>query len=279
MNQNTLYLNGQGPKARRRNRWLSIVTSAVLCFVAAVVVLRLDQRGQWSGALWGPIVDPQNAQFGELWRFLGVGLRNTLLAAVVSVTASLAAGTLITTCWLYAGARVRDFMTVVVELVRAIPVVILIFGVAVVFPSWGIHLSGFWFMCIAISAHGAAMQSEIIRAGVAAIPSGQGEAGLALGLRQYQVLGMILYPQAFEIMLPALISQLILTLKDTSLGFIISFLDFLRAAEIAIQDLGNPIQVYLVVALVFICLNLGLSMLAQFLQRRQSGSLSGVAFE
>jgi glutamate transport system permease protein len=158
-------------------------------------------------------------------------------------------------------------LAILIELLRGIPVVILIFGVAVVLPENGILLSPFWYMCIAISAHGAVMIAEILRAGIASLPHGQHEAGYAIGLSKHKLLALILYPQAFRVMLPALISQMILTLKDTTLGFIISFPDFLRNAEVAIQNLGNPIQVYFVVAMVFIGLNLGLSRLASRMER------------
>jgi glutamate transport system permease protein len=197
-------------------------------------------------------------------------LRNTLVAAVISVSAALVLGTLVATIYFYAGRIVRVGMALFIALFRGIPVVILIFGVAVVLPENGVLMSPFWYMCIAISAHGAMMISEIVRAGLAAIPRGQYDAGYAIGLSKHKLLALILYPQAFRVMLPALISQMILTLKDTSLGFIISFPDFLRNAEVAIQNLANPIQVYFVVAIVFIGLNLGLSRLAILAERRLS---------
>jgi glutamate transport system permease protein len=265
-----LFLDLQGPDARRRNLLISAI--ATVAFVALVgwIVAGLYANGQLSVSLWGPIVDPTNDQFGPFWHFVGAGLRNTLTAAVISVSAALLLGTLVATIYFYAAKSLRAGMALTIALFRGIPVVILIFGVAVVLPENGVLLSPFWYMCIAISAHGAAMISEIVRAGLAAIPRGQYDAGNAIGLSKHKLLALILYPQAFRVMLPALISQLILTLKDTSLGFIISFPDFLRNAEVAIQNLGNPIQVYFLVAIVFIGLNLGLSRLAILAERRLS---------
>lgn len=270
MTGDILFLDWQGPGARRRNFLISAIASLVLLVLLGWVLAGLYANGQLSATLWGPIIDPGNDQFGPFWHFVGEGLRNTLVAALVSVSAALVLGTLVATLYFYAGRILRAGLALVIELFRGIPVVILIFGVAVVLPENGVLLSPFWYMCIAISAHGAAMISEIVRAGVAAIPRGQHDAGYAIGLSKHKLLAIILYPQAFRVMLPALISQMILTLKDTTLGFIISFPDFLRNAEVAIQNLGNPIQVYFVVAVVFIGLNAGLSRLAIRAERRFS---------
>jgi glutamate transport system permease protein len=267
MTDGVLFLDMQGPAAARRAFVISAVATVALVAVLGWVVSQLYAKGQLSATLWGPIIDPANAQFGPFWRFLGTGLRNTLTAAVVSVSAALVLGTLVSTIYFYAGRVVRPTLAILIELFRGIPVVILIFGVAVVLPENGILLSPFWYMCIAISAHGAAMIAEILRAGIASLPLGQHDAGYAIGLSKHKLLALILYPQSFRVMLPALISQMILTLKDTTLGFIISFPDFLRNAEVAIQNLGNPIQVYFVVAVVFIGLNLGLSRLAIRMER------------
>ena len=107
-------------------------------------------------------------------------------------------------------------------------------------------------LVIGLTAYNSVIIAEIIRAGVASLPRGQAEAGYSLGLTRGQVLSSILLPQAFRVMLPALISQLVVIVKDTSLGFIISYEEFVRTANIIIQTLHNPIQTYAIVALIFI---------------------------
>jgi glutamate transport system permease protein len=110
---------------------------------------------------------------------------------------------------------------------------------------------------------------------VAALPRGQAEAALAVGLNRLETLRLILLPQAFRIMLPALISQLVVIVKDTSLGFVIfGFSEFVRTANTVIQFFGGqlgvnlPLQMYVAVALVFILINYGLGKLAELVQRR-----------
>ena len=99
------------------------------------------------------------------------------------------------------------------------------------------------------------------------------------GQRRWQVLSHVLLPQAFRVMLPALISQLVVVLKDTSLGFIISYQELVRTAGFVIQNLRNPIQTYLVVAVMFIVINYALSRLAIFVERRLSRSKKALHVE
>jgi glutamate transport system permease protein len=111
--------------------------------------------------------------------------------------------------------------------------------------------------------------AEIIRAGVQSIPKGQTEAAYALGLSRGQTLRMVLLPQAVRVMLPALISQLVVLLKDTSLGFVIGFSELLRTGGQLVQVLRNPLQMYIAVALVYIVINSLLSALAGYVEGRQ----------
>jgi glutamate transport system permease protein len=139
-----------------------------------------------------------------------------------------------------------------------------------VLPEVGLDLPILWYLVIGLTAYNSVIIAEIIRAGVASLPRGQAEAGYSLGLTRGQVLSSILLPQAFRVMLPALISQLVVIVKDTSLGFIISYEEFVRTANIIIQTLHNPIQIYAIVALIFIVINYALGRLAEYVERRLS---------
>src|SRR5207248_2360928 len=119
-----------------------------------------------------------------------------------------------------------------------------------------------WFLVIGLTAYNMVIIAEIVRAGVNSLPKGQREAGESLGLTRWQVLSTVQLPQAFRTMLPALISQLVVVLKDTSLGLIISYQELVRTAGILVQNLSNPIQTYLIIAVVFIVINYALSKLA-----------------
>jgi glutamate transport system permease protein len=125
-----------------------------------------------------------------------------------------------------------------------------------------------WYLVIGLTVYNSVVIGEILRSGMEGLPGGQAEAASAIGLSPLQTTRIILLPQAYRIMLPALISQLVVVLKDTSLGFIISYEETLNVGKQIIGVLGNPIQVYTVIGVLFITVNYSLSKLAQYIQRR-----------
>jgi glutamate transport system permease protein len=259
-----------GPRARRRILVGSLVAIAALLAVILLVVQRLADQEQFEYDKWGPLFDPSNEQFDELWRFLGGGLRNTLVAAFFAIVFSLIIGTILAVTRISASPWYRWLVVSVIEVLRGVPVVIAIFFAARVLPELGIDLSLLWFLVIGLTAYNSVVIAEIIRAGVQALPRGQTEAAYAIGLTRGQTMRLILLPQAFRIMLPALISQLVVVLKDTSLGAFISYEELLRRGSFAAQDLHNPLQMYLLIGAIFVVANYALSKLAQYVERRLS---------
>lgn len=294
MKQDTTVLyDAPGPRAKR----LTIVggtavTVAIVALGYLFVYQPLDEKGQFSAELWGPLVDPSNESFQLLWsNLLLPGLLNTLRAAGLAVLSSLIFGTLLaiarvqlkalmqrrfTGLQLAAAYPLRGLSWLLngitrffVEVFRGMPVVITIFFVARALPEFGLTFDdAVWYLVIGLTLYNMVVIAEILRSGMEGLPGGQREAASAIGLSSFQTTWMILLPQAFRIMLPALISQLVVVLKDTSLGFIISYPELLRQSSIAIQTLGNPIQMYAVAAAIFIAMNYALSKLAEYIQRR-----------
>jgi len=205
-----------------------------------------------------------------VWNLLWEGLRATLRAAALAILFSLIVGTLLAVMRITSAPWWRWLVVSVIEVFRGLPVVITIFLAARVLPELGIDLSLLWFLVIGLTAYNSVVIAEIIRSGVAALPRGQTEAAYAIGLTRGQTLRLVLLPQAFRIMLPALISQLVVVLKDTSLGAFISFPELLRQGNIIVANLSNPIQTYLLVGVIFILINYALSRLAVWLERRVS---------
>ena len=281
-----------GPRARRVTLVVSLVAIAVLAVAAYLFVYRpLDRQGQFTMAKWGPLIDPGNENFGPLWMRLGVGFRATLLAAALAIVSSLVLGTglavlriqlrallgrrftglatplragLVGLSWLLNGVT-----RVFVEVFRGLPVVITIFFVANALPRLGLNLGeALWYLIVGLTLYNMVVIGEILRSGMEGLPGGQREAASSLGLSSFQTVRIILLPQAFRIMLPALIGQLVVVLKDTSLGFIISYEEVLRISGQVIQSLNNPIQIYVAVGAIYIALNYALSKLAEYLERR-----------
>jgi glutamate transport system permease protein len=259
-----------GPRARRRTLILSIVAGVALLGIGYLVYLRLDEAGQFTYAKWGPLFDPNDPVFNQVWNLIWEGLRATLLAAALAMVLSLVLGTLLAVTRITSTPWYRWLVVGFIELFRGLPVVITIFLAARVLPELGVDLSLLWFLVIGLTFYNSVVIAEIVRSGVAALPRGQTEAAYAIGLTRGQTLRLVLLPQAFRIMLPALISQLVVVLKDTSLGAFISYQELVRTGNIIVQNLGNPIQTYLLIGAIFIVINYTLSKLAVWVERRVS---------
>lgn len=261
-----------GPRGRRRVFAGTAVTAVLLLLAGAEVLRRLAAAGQFDAQLWAPLLDPRNETFPLLWRFLGGGLARTLLAAGLAVVIALVLGTLLVSLRVTAAPWYRWAVVGTVELLRGTPVVLAIFFAARVLPEVGVALSELWYVVIGLVAYNGVVIAEILRAGIASLPRGQHEAAVAIGLGRWQTLRLILLPQALRVMLPALISQLVVIVKDTSLGFIVSYPELLRRANVAIQSTQNPIQILFVVALIYIAINYSLGRLAEVTERRMSAA-------
>jgi glutamate transport system permease protein len=273
--QSVLY-DAQGPRARRRTAIGTVVALLVLLGLGFLVVRRLAERGQFSMELWGPLVDPGNEAFDAVWRLIGEGILNTLKAAALAMVLSVVLGTVIAVARLSAGRAGRIPLVGLVEVLRGLPVVVLVYFGARVLDDVGVDLSGlpggqvFWGLVLGLTAYNMVIFAEVVRAGVASLPRGQREAALATGLTNGQTMRIVLLPQAFRVMLPAIISQLIVVLKDTSLiTFVANYDELLSQGESIRRNLDNPIQTFVVIALLYIAINYSLDRLARYVQARQ----------
>jgi glutamate transport system permease protein len=277
--QLTVLYDAPGPRARRRALIGTIVAGLLLLGVLGLAVRKLASEGQFSMELWGPLIDPSNESFDAVWRLLGDGLQATLVSAALAIVLSLVVGTVLGTLRLRLGRYARMPVVAFVELFRGLPVVITIFFVWQVLPETPIDVGplpgddNLWFLVIGLTLYNSVIIAEIVRAGVLSLPRGQGEAARAVGMNEGQVMRTVLLPQAFRTMLPALISQLVVVLKDTSLAAVLGlYLELLRRGNLISQNLDNPIQTLSVVGLIYILINYALSRLAVWMERRLSRS-------
>ncbi len=260
-----------GPRARRRTAVQSVVGAVALVVLAVLVLRRLATRGQLEGELWSVLTNP------DVLQVLGEGLVGTLQAAAAAAVLSLVVGVLLAVGRLSERPALRTAVRVWVELFRGLPLLLVILFLYLGGPAVGVQTSLFWSLVLGLTLYNSAVIAEIVRAGVLSLPRGQREAGLAVGLRPGQVMRFVLLPQAFRIMLPALISQVVVLLKDTSLGFVIGYLELLRSGRNVVEFLGGSysVPVYVGVAAVYIAVNLALSTLARYVDRRQRGPRRG----
>ncbi len=262
-----LLADALGPRARRRVALASVLAGAVLVLLVVAVVLRLEDKGQLDAARWRPLTEPSTA------RFLLGGLVNTLKVALIAMGLAILVGGLMALGRLARNGPVRWLSGVYVEFFRAVPLLLLILFSALALPKYGLRLPAFGYLILALVAYNSAVLGEIFRAGILSLERGQTEAALAIGLGYWQSMLLVIIPQAVRRMVPAIVSQLVTLLKDTSLGFVIGLSlqdrELLRRA----RDLGefyrNPLQSLVVVAVIYIVINFALSRLARWLEVRQ----------
>jgi glutamate transport system permease protein len=255
-----------GPRGRTTNLWLNAASTVAIAAILGWLLWRLADNGQLTAEAWSATIRP------DVLKLFGVGLLSTLSAAGTAMAVSLllglvlAAGRLSNRIWLRIPARAA------VELFRGLPVLLLIFLIYLGLPALGIVISAFWSLVLGISLYNGAFIAEIYRAGILALPRGQTEAAAAIGLTPRQTTLLILLPQAVRTMLPALIVQLVVIVKESSLGFIVGYTELLRNANGAVHFLGTKfaLPLYVEIAVVYIVLNLLLSMLARYVERRTS---------
>ncbi|MGP3923837.1 amino acid ABC transporter permease [Streptomyces sp. 8N616] len=271
-----------GPKARVRNRIYTVVGSLLVLGLIAFSVFRLSEKGQLEPEVWNIF---NNAGVRANIRD---GVLTTLQVFAVAGLLSLVLGALLAIARLSDHRIVSWLATGFIELFRAVPLLITIYALWVLFLSYKADLgfigdnTAFWALVLGLTIYNGSVQAEVLRAGINAVPRGQVEAAYALGLRKSQVMTTLLLPQAVRSMLPTIISQLVVTLKDTSLGYIITYAELLYAARTMANNIivngENPITpVVIVVGAIYVAMCLALSSLATWIEKRGRRAKTGIA--
>lgn len=262
----SVLFDAPGPRARTRNRIVSGVTLTLLALVAWAIIGRLADKGQLTAAKWRPFTT------ADLWEtYVLPGILGTLTAAAISIVLALILGLLLGVGRLSPTRAVRWPCAVIVEIFRAVPVLIMmifayfLFALYGVFPSKQLALAG---VVTGLTLYNGAVIAEIVRSGVASLPRGQSEAAAALGMSWGQTMRSILLPQAIASMLPVLISQLVVVLKDTAIGYQITFLEMVRQGTVIGSTYGNYVPALIVIAALMIAVNFALSAAATRVERR-----------
>ncbi|WP_169165844.1 amino acid ABC transporter permease [Cellulomonas taurus] len=268
-----LLFDAPGPRARRRMLIANIVAGLVLLVIAGFFVKALADKDQLTAAKWSPFAT------ADVWQYyLLPGLRGTLVAAGISIVTSLVFGLVFGLGRVSTLRPVRWFCGVVVEFFRAVPVLLmmifgwLFLGQLQILPVQQLPLVA---VVIGLTLYNGSVVAELIRSGVYGLPRGQREAGLAVGLTEGSTLWSVLLPQALVAMLPALVSQLVVILKDSALGYLITYVELLRQGRQIGTTYQNLIPALIVVAIIFILVNVLLGALANRLARRLRGRTAG----
>jgi glutamate transport system permease protein len=274
-NKPSVLFDAPGPRARLRNNILTLVATIVLLVIVYLLIARMSQQHQFDSKLWKPFTQK------DVWtKQIIPGLGGTLKAAGVAAVFALIMGVIFGLGRLSEHKWISIPAGAVVEFFRAIPLLIMIFfaqaGPPAIMDSFGRVLppvSAFLALVIGLTLYNGSVLAEIFRSGINSIPKGQSEAGYSIGMRRSGVMLRILVPQAVTAMMPAVVSQLVVLLKDTALGYIIAYNDLLNSGLRVIPgNFGNIIPSAIVIAVIYIIINIALGFVATWLEKRSRGN-------
>ena len=269
----TVLYDAPGPRAKLRNNALSVLVGLAVVGVGFLVYRALDDKGQLTSDKWSPFTESTS------WTtYLIPGIKGTLIAAAISIVFALILGAILGICRLSDHRIVRIVSGGFVELFRAVPVLILmifsyqLFAEYQIFKSKDLALAA---VVTGLTLYNGSVIAEIVRAGIKSLPKGQTEAAAALGMRKGQIMRTILLPQAVTAMLPALVSQMVVALKDSALGYLIGYVEVVRSGQQVGAYFANYLPSLIVVALIMIVLNTTLTIVATKLEKRLRASRKG----
>ncbi len=249
------------PQTQTVTRVVSAIAAAVLLLLAAGIVFRFHTAGQLDARFWNFFAWPTT------WAFLAKGLLGTMASAAMAAAIALALGLLLLLGRLARTRLVRWPSIAAIEFLRGTPTLLLIYVCFLVLPSAGIKLSTYWMLTLPVGLSTAAVVAEVYRAGVLAVPRGQTDAARSLGLTEAQVFFSVVFPQALRYIVPALVAQLVIVVKDTTFGYVVTYGELMQNAKVLIANYHSLVPVYLVVAALYCLVNYGISRASKRLGR------------
>lgn len=260
-----------GPVTRKRHRVYGIVSTVLILALVGWIIHLLFATEQFTSAKWTPF------EYKGIQELLLRGLGNTLKAFAYAAVLSLTLGAGLAVGRLSEHRAVRWLATLVVEFFRAMPVLVMIFFIFVALKVQPLPA-----LVAGLTLYNGSVLAEVFRTGINSVDRGQREAAYALGLRKTQVMTFVLAPQAVRAMLPAIISQLVVALKDTSLGYLITYEEFLHAGKLIASNLDYDlpfIPVVMVISPIYIGMCMLLSWFATWVAKRERRSPKTKAVE
>ena len=277
MSGSSVLFDVPGPKARRVSLISSIVAGILIVAGLAWIVFTLAQEKPSGGITLPGYFDPSRWDIfadSELWSFVIFrGVVGTLVAALIASVFAIILGVLLSLLRSSETAWIRRPTAVLLEFVRGMPVLLMMLFILLVFST-----GAFWAVVVALSLYNGALIGEALRAGLASLPRGQREAGLSLGMRPLQSKMLVEFPQAFRQMLPIIVAQLVVLLKDTSLGYIVGYPELLRVNMNNLSSFyGNRylFSFFVITLVLYLAMNLSLSWFARWLSKRTASKSSG----
>jgi glutamate transport system permease protein len=269
----TVLYDAPGPITRRRHQVYSLVFALIAVAVLAWIFLKLKDAGEFEQRIFDGLSQ------ANVWEAIWEGVQATLKAAGLAIVLAVVLGLMLAIGRLSDRAWIRLPCRLVVEFFRAVPVLLLIIFAFGLLAGHGLEtdVRGLIAVVAGLTLYNGAVLAEVFRAGVQAVPRGQGEAAYAIGMRKSQVMSIVLLPQAIRYMLPAIISQCVVALKDTSLGFVAAYVELYAQGRQIALFLHNQLMVWGLIAIIYIVMNNIVSEIASVLERRPARGRRGAS--
>ena len=258
-----------GPHTRKRIRIFTGIAILGLLALLGLIIRQFSETGQFNAKYWSFFAK------WTTWRFLGEGLLTTLEAALTGSAISFTLGFLLMRGKLQ-GKIIRGISSFLIEFTRGVPTLLFIYFFFLVVPKTGWKPSAFWKITLPCAISACGVVAEALRSGVNAVPRGQREGALSLGMSERRTFYRVVFPQAFWFVIPSLIAELVIVLKDTTFAYVVSCADLMQNAKVLISNYDAMLSIYLVVAVIYILINYLLNTLSERIAGSQHRSVRTV---
>lgn len=238
-----------GPRTRRRIVIGTVLSALLVIAGVAAVVRQFYVTGQLAPRYWSFFLE------WTTWRFLLQGLMGTVEVAITAGVIALVLGLLLMLGRTSGVAPLSVVCRVVTDFFRGVPSLLLIYFFFFVPAQLGLKMPSFWMLALPVALAASGVLAEVFRAGVNAVPKGQVEAAVSIGLSPAKTMFKIVLPQAVRYVIPSLIAQLVVVVKDTTVAYVVSYPDLMQNARVLITSYDALVSMYLVVAVIYILIN------------------------
>ncbi len=257
-----------GPRTKRRASVITAISLLLLILLVFLCIRQFYRTGQFDSKYWFFFFK------ATTWSFLFKGLAGTLEASLTSAVIAFIAGFVMMLGRLSKRKAIRMISTALIEFTRGVPTLLFIYFFFLVAPQYGIKLPPLFKISVPVAISACGVVAEVLRSGVNAVPKGQWEAAFSLGMRDASVFLKIIFPQAMRFVVPALIAELVIVLKDTTFAYVVSFPDLMQNAKVLISNYDAMLSVYLLVAVIYIVINYLLNKASLFAAKKTRSRFS-----
>ena len=251
-----------GPRTRRRVRIATAISLILVVAALAAIGYRFYITGQFAPRYWTFFAK------ATTWKFLLQGFAGTVRVALTAGAIALALGLLLMLGRISHLKVLSAVCRVITEFFRSLPSLLLIYFFFLIVPQYGIKMSSFWMLTLPVALAASGVLAEVFRAGVNAVPKGQIEAALSLGMSPLRTTLKIVLPQAIRFVIPSLISQLVVVVKDTTVAYVVSYPDLMQNARVLITNYDALVSVYFTIAILSILINYAINQASIYVSHR-----------